>query len=358
MRRVSMLGAAGPGEQPSDLEAGIAGAVPEEVGAVVDVRASGRWGLAFEIGKRLLFSLAAILLASVIIFAATSALPGNYATTTLGQTATSQSVEALKHQLGLERSVEARYISWLGGVVHGDLGESYTGVSAWSLIHTRLLNSMALALMAVLFTVPLAVTVGIWTGLRAGGVGDNIVGVITLAAVALPEFVVGLLIAALIGIVIGLLPPTSIIPPTTTGFSHPDLLILPAAAAASVTIGYIARMTRAATIDVMQTEYIQAARLRGIGGWELVSRHVLRNALIPALAVIGNQTAWMLTGLVAIELVFAYPGLGSLLVGAISTRDIPLVAAVSLIITTAFVTVNFLTDTMALILNPRATAQR
>jgi peptide/nickel transport system permease protein len=317
-----------------------------------------RLAFAAQFAQRLLFAVGAVFIASIIIFAATDALPGNYATTTLGQAATPHTLTVLVHQLGLNRPLTARYISWLGGVLHGNLGMSYSGVSAWSLIHTRLVNSLALAVAAVILTVPLAVTLGIVTGLRAGGLLDGAVSILTLIAVSLPEFVVGLLLAALIGVGLGILPPTSIVAPTTNGFAHPNLLILPAAAAASVTIGYIARMTRAATLEVVQSDYIQAARLRGISGVELVRKYILRNALIPTLAVIGNQTAWMLTGLVAIELVFAYPGLGSLLINAISTRDTPLIAAISLFITGAFVGVNFLTDTLALLLNPRATARR
>jgi peptide/nickel transport system permease protein len=309
------------------------------------------------IARRLLFALAAIFVASALIFAATDALPGDYATATLGHYATAHRLAVLRQQLGLERPMPVRYASWLSDVAHGNLGKSYTGVTAWSLIRPRLINSLALALAAILFTVPIAVALGVVTGLRAGGALDNASSLITIVAVSLPEFVIGLLFAALFGILLSVLPATSILPPDSSGFSHPRQLLLPAAAAASVTIGYIARMTRAATIDVIDSDYIRAARLRGITGNALIRNHILRNALIPAITVVGNNVAWMLTGLVAVELVFAYPGLGSLLVNGITTRDAPLISGICLLITIAFISVNFITETIAILLNPRAAAQ-
>ena len=301
--------------------------------------------------------MAALVVASVIIFAATEALPGDYATASLGQQATPELVANLRAQLGLNESIVSRYADWASGIARGDFGKSYTGYDVWTLMGPRLLNSLALAFAVILFSVPLAITIGILTGLRSGGVVDGTTGAVTLMAISLPEFVVGLILAALFGIIFPVLPATSLIPADSSGFAHPDVLVLPAIAAASVTIGYIARMTRAATLDVLDSEYIRAAQLRGISGWPLITRHVLRNALIPAITIVGNQIAWMLTGLVAVELVFVYPGIGSLLVGAISTRDAPLIGAISLVITAVYIAVNLLTDLAAALLNPRLGAR-
>jgi peptide/nickel transport system permease protein len=307
--------------------------------------------------RRVTFAVGAVVVASMLIFAATEALPGDYATAVLGQERTPALLAHVRHEVGLDHPAIVRYGDWLWGIARGNLGRSYTQLSSWTLIRPRLTNSIALAIAVMILSVPLSVGLGLFMGIRAGGVADGALSAITLVAISLPEFVIGLILAALFGIFFPILPPTSLLPAGSSGFQHPEALALPAIAAAGVTIGYIARHVRASTLDVLDSDYVRAARLRGITGVPLIRSHVLRNALIPAVTAIGNNVAWMLTGLVAVELVFAYPGIGSLLINAITTRDAPLIAAISLLITIAYVGINLLTDLVAILLNPRLSAR-
>ena len=309
--------------------------------------------------QRLALSLAAVLLASFLIYGATEALPGDYATATLGQQATRENVAQLRHDAGLDRPFLVRYGDWLGDAAQGDLGRSYsTRQPVWDQIAPNLSNSLALAVVAMLFTIPISILLGIVSGLRQGGWFDGIVGTVTLIAVSMPEFVLGLILAAVFGVVWHLLPAASLYAEGASTWEHLRELILPASAAAGVTIGYITRMTRVATIDVLDSEYVHAARLRGVTERALVLRHVTRNALIPAVNVIGNNVAWMLGGMIAVELVFSFPGIGSLLVNAVTIRDANLIAGLALIITAVYIGVNLISDIVALLLNPRLRAPR
>jgi peptide/nickel transport system permease protein len=314
---------------------------------------------AHPVTRRLALSIIAMFVASFLVYAATTALPGDYATAALGREATPQAIEALRKSAGLDQPLILRYGRWLNQAVHGDLGTSFSSKrQVWVIIEPNLGHSVLLAIAALLLTIPLAVSLGLVSGLRKGGWFDGVVGAITLALVSMPEFVLGLFLAFVFGIALHVLSPVSLLPEGATPADVLSELILPATAVAGVTIGYILRMTRVATIDVLDTEYIRAARLRGVGSWRLLFWHVARNAMIPVVNVIGNQVAWMLGGIIATELVFAYPGIGMLLVSAIIGRDAPLVAGICLLITVTFIITNLLADLFALLLNPRLRSMR
>jgi peptide/nickel transport system permease protein len=303
------------------------------------------------------FSLAALFAASFLIFAATEALPGDAAQSILGKSATPEALAALRTRLGLDEPFMARYGDWVGGAVRGDLGESAaSGLPVWELVGPRFTNSLLLAAFAIMITVPLSVLFGLLTAWRQGGWLDGGVSVTSLVFVSIPEFVLGILLAAVFGIFWPILPPTSLFSPEESFFDHLQQVILPAVAAGAICAGYIIRMTRAAALDVLDSDFVEAARLRGLGTRRILARQVLRTSLIPTVNVIGTNVAWMFGGLVIVETVFAFPGIGSLLVQAASSQDAALLAAVALIITTSYILINLIADLSVIALNPRLRA--
>jgi peptide/nickel transport system permease protein len=303
---------------------------------------------------RIALSVAALVLGSLLIFGATEALPGDPAEAVLGRAATPEALAALRSELGLDRPFLERYGDWIGGVVTGDLGESVAANQpVWDFIGPRFWNSLLLAACAVLVTVPLAVLLGVLTGFKRGGWFDGTVSTTSLVLLSIPEFVFGILLAAVFGIFLGILPPTSLFSPEESFFEHLRQVILPAIAVGGVVFGYILRMTRVATIEVLESDFIVAAKLRGVDSRSLLWRHVLRNALVPVVNVIGSNVAWMFGGLVIVETVFAFPGIGSLLVQATASQDAPLLAALALIITTSYILIILLADIAVILLNPR-----
>jgi peptide/nickel transport system permease protein len=306
------------------------------------------------LSRRVAASVVTLIIGSILVFAATDALPGDTAQAILGQSANPQALAVLRHELHLDRPLTVRYLDWAGGVLHGDLGtSSETRRSVWELVAPRLENSIILAVVAAGFAVPLAILLGVIAGAKTGGVLDGSISAAALALLSLPEFVFGVLLALLFGVVWRLLPPTSLFLSQDSVSQHIKELILPALAASGVIAGYIMRMTRASTIDVLESEYIEAARLRGLPTMRRLVGHVLPNALIPVVNVIGSNLAWMFSGLVIVESVFAYPGIGSLLVQAVGSEDEPVVVAVALMIITAFLVINLAADLVLLVLNPK-----
>lgn len=314
-------------------------------------------GFAREMARRLVVSFVALLASALLVFAATEALPGDTAQAILGDKATPPTLARLRAELGLDRPFSTRYSRWILGVSHADLGESVSsGKPVWSLLGPRLRNSLLLASLAVLLAVPASVLLGLVSALRRGSWLDGSISFASLAILSLPEFVLGILLAVIVGVWWGVLPPISLFSEQESPIRHFQQLILPALAATGVVAGYIIRMTRAAAIDVLASDYVQAARLRGVAPARLLRKHVLPNALIPIVNVIGATTAWMFGGLVIVESVFAFPGIGSLLVSAVGSQDQPLIAGVALVITAAYLLVNLLADVCVVLLNPRLRA--
>lgn len=292
---------------------------------------------------------------SILIFAATQALPGNAAAQILGHSGASLAERArLSHQLGLDRPLLQQYASWIGGVLHGDLGTSLAShepVSAF--ISARLGNSVALALAAVLVMIPISLVLGTIAGIRRGRAADHAISGVSLGLIALPEFVSGSILAVFFGVTLAWFPPTSIIPSGSGPLSDPKLLVLPVLTLCIAGSAYIIRMLRAGIAEAMASDYVQAARLNGIPESRVVTRHALRNSMGPTVQVVALTVQWLVGGIVVVETVFSYPGLGQGLVQAVTARDIPVVQSLTLLIAAFYLIVNLVADIVVILLVPK-----
>lgn len=291
---------------------------------------------------------------SIIIFLAISLLPGDIAEQVLGQSATPETVAAFRRELGLDQPLTARYLDWIAGVVRGDFGQSLAnGRPVADLLGARLGNTLFLAAYAAVISVPLAVLLGLLAALWRGGWFDRIANVTTLTAISFPEFFVAYILMFWLSVRMGWLP--SIADPGAA----PDLgerlirTFLPAVTLVLVVTAHMMRMTRAAVVNVLGAPYITMARLKGASRWRIITRHALPNALAPIINVIALNIAWLITGVVIVEVVFVYPGLGQLMVDSVSNRDMPVVQACALIFAAVYILLNLLADVLAIATNPR-----
>lgn len=291
---------------------------------------------------------------SFAIFVVTMVLPGDVATQILGQGATPDNVAAVRHQLGLDQPWPLRYVEWVGGAVHGDLGDSLVQRRPISeIIGRRIGNSIMLASFTFLVAIPAAVAVGIWAGVRRNSFGDRAASMVSLAAISLPEFVTGVLLIMIFSTTLGWLPSSSVVDPGTSPLTRPQIMVLPALTLTGVMFAYIMRMTRANVIEVLDTNYVRSAVLKGLPMRRVLWRHVLPNAMLPTISVIMLNTGWLLGGLIIVENVFSYPGLGRLLLTSIQTRDTPLLQALALLIAATYAGANLIADLAYAWLNPR-----
>jgi peptide/nickel transport system permease protein len=305
--------------------------------------------------RRLALGLLTLLLVSVLVFTATQALPGDTATAILGRTATPDRVEAVRKQLGLDRPATAQYFTWLGGVVRGDVGDSLVGDQPVSkVIGGRVMNSAALVLVAALVSIPLSILIGSLSGLLRDRLFDSSVSLGSLALAALPEFVIGILLILLLATqVFHVFPAVSRVDPNESIWSQMDMLVLPALTLVLAVAPYIIRILRASMIEVLESDYIQMARLKGMSEDIVLRRHALPNAVIPAIQVIALNLAWLAGGIVVVEYLFNYPGIGSALVEAVSNRDVPVIQAIVLIIAGLYVGFNLIADILTILVSPR-----
>jgi peptide/nickel transport system permease protein len=293
-------------------------------------------------------------LVSVLIFAATQVLPGNAADQIFGRSASAAEKARFTKQLGLDRPLLAQYGSWIGGVLHGNLGSSLASHQpVTSFISERLGNSAVLALAAVIVMIPVAVILGTVAGIRRGRPADHATSGVSLALIALPEFVSGTILAVLFGVTLAWFPPTSIIPSGSGPLSDPKLLILPVLTLCIAGSAYIIRMLRAGVAEAMASDYVQAARLNGIPERRIIVSHALRNALAPTVQVVALTVQWLVGGIVVVETVFSYPGLGQGLVQAVTARDIPVVQSLTLLIAAFYIMVNLVADIIVILLVPK-----
>lgn len=303
---------------------------------------------------RLSLIVVTLLVVSLAIFLITEILPGDVASKMLGQYATEQSLKNLREELNLDRPAWERYGTWAWGAVRFDFGKSLVQRSPISgIIWQRLPNSLYLAVFAFLVAVPTAVLVGIWAGVRPDTITDKVVSAISMVGISLPEFVTGLLLIIVFSSTFHLLPSTSIIPRGGSPLSRPEILVLPVLTLTGVLFAYVMRMTRANVMEVMQSHYVRTAILKGLPMRRVLFRHVVPNAMLPTISVIAMNLGWMLGGLIIVENVFAYPGLGQLLLTSILTRDVHLLQACALIIATVYTFSNLLADISYGILDPR-----
>jgi peptide/nickel transport system permease protein len=305
--------------------------------------------------KRLGFMVLTMIAMSMLIFFLVEIMPGDVAQTVLGQAATEESVAALRTAMGLDDPLHVRYFRWAGGFVRGDLGQSLymRGVEINSIFWRRVGHSMLLAVTALLFYVPLSILLGILAGVKAGKPADSIISFFGLATMALPEFVSGIILITIFSVYLEVLPIASLIPLGETIWENLNILVLPALSITFVMFGYVSRMQRSSMIGVMSSDYIRAATLKGLPRKYVIFRHALKNALLPTITIIGMNMGWLFGGLIVVETLFGFPGLGSLTLSAIKTRDVPLIEACVLFITFIFVFSTFVTDMAYAFFNPR-----
>ncbi|HEU4973854.1 MAG TPA: ABC transporter permease [Baekduia sp.] len=305
--------------------------------------------------RRVALGLLTLWLVSILVFAATQVLPGNSATAILGKRATPDRLAALERQMHLDKPIPAQYGDWLSGVVHGDAGISLASQQpVTELLGDRVVNSAFLVLVAALITVPLAIGLGVWAAIRRDRTADHVISGVTLVLAAVPEFVIGIVLVVLFATaVMHLFPAVSMLPPGERPWDHPASVVLVAATLVLAGTPYIARIMRGSMIEVLESDYVQMARLKGLPERVVILRHALPNALVPAVQVSALILAWMAGGIVLVEYVFSYPGIGTALVDAVDNQDIPVVQAVTLLAGAVYVGLNLTADVISIALTPK-----
>jgi len=304
--------------------------------------------------RRLGLMILTLWIVSLIVFFAGQVLPGDPGRAILGNLASVQSVQILDHQLGVDRPLVVRYFSWIGGLLHGNMGASYefrTAVEPF--VRAALINSLKLAALAFVIVVPLSILGGVVAALSAGGWVDRVISVTGLTLATLPEFVPGIVLIVVFGVELKWLPVTASAGQGASVGSQFKHLILPAIPLVFVLFGYIARMARAGTIEALASDYTRTAVLKGLPRSVVIRRHVLRNSLLPTITVIATQTGYLIGGLVVIENLFNYQGIGQLIYKAAVQKDFPMLEAGVLVIGVVYVLATLCADLLLMALNPR-----
>jgi peptide/nickel transport system permease protein len=310
------------------------------------------------IAKRLGLGLVTLWAVSVVIFTAVEMLPGDLAQNILGQAATDETVAAFRAELGLDRPAVVRYFEWLGGMVQGDWGTSLAnGREISELVGGRFANTMILALYAAALSIPFAIVLGLLSALFRNTIFDRGANVAALSAVSFPEFFWAYLLIVWFSQT-GWFPSIADVRPEMTWGETFYRLFLPALTLTLVVTAHMMRMTRAAIVNVLASPYVEMARLKGVPPWKVITRHALPNALAPIINVVALNLAYLITGVVVVEVVFVYPGLGQLLVDSVSKRDVTVVQASSLIFAMAYILLNLTADVLSTLSNPRIMHQR
>jgi len=306
------------------------------------------------IGGRLGLGLLTLLVVSLIIFLGVELLPSDIAQEILGQSATPETVAALRAQLGLDQPPLLRYWKRLTGILQGDFGRSLASQREISeLIGTRLYNTLFLAALAAIIAVPVALTLGILAALWRNSLFDRGVNTVALAAVSLPEFFIAYILILWLAVTAGIFPSISNISAETAFLERVYRTLLPALTLTLVVVAHMMRMTRASILNLMASPYIEMARLKGVRKRRIITHHALPNALSPIITVVVLNLAFLIVGVVVVEVVFVYPGLGQLLVDSVAQRDLPVVQACSLIFAVTYILLNLLADVLATLSNPR-----
>jgi len=312
-------------------------------------------GLSGFVIRRLLLGLVTLWITSVVIFAATQALPGDAARSILGRSATPESLAELQRQLGLDKPVLTQYWEWISGIFTGDLGTSLANsLPVTEVLGERLVYSLFLMLIAGLISVPLGIALGAISARRRDGTFDQATSVATLGLAALPEFVVGITLAVIFSTtVFHVLPGVIVTQPGARPWDYPRELILPVVTLIIAVVPYTARIMRASTVEILESDFVEMARLKGLGERRVLWRHAVPNALAPTFQVTALNLAYLAGGIVVVEAVFNYPGIGLLLVESVRARDMPTVQAIALLIATLYVVLNLLADIATILVSPR-----
>jgi peptide/nickel transport system permease protein len=314
-----------------------------------------RRGIARFVMVRVLLGVATLVAVSIVVFASTQVLPGDPARAKLGRNAPPAAVAAIDKQLGLDRPAVVQYADWAGGLVHGDLGDSLTSNRPiWDDLSSRLENSAFLVLISAAISIPLAILIGVLSALWRDGPFDECMSFLQRALSSVPEFVVGLLLIALFATsVFRLLPAVSIVPPGVPPWDVWEKLWLPTVTLVAAVTPNIALIVRAAMIEVLESEYVEMARLKGVPEHEVLLWHALPNALGPTFQVIALNLAYLAGGVIVVESVFSYSGIGVALRDAVTNRDFTTVQAVAMIIAAVYVVTNLLADIATILVTPR-----
>jgi len=312
--------------------------------------------------ERLALGLATLFVVSVIIFSSIELLPGDFGQAILGQSATEETVAAFRQELGLDRPAYVRYFEWVGGAIQGDLGTSFSGrnVSGTDrsravvdLIAPRLWNTLFLAGLTAAIAVPIALFLGITTALYRNSVYDRSINTATLTTISFPEFFVAYILILLLSSLYPVFPSLANVDDTTPLAERIYRTALPALTLTLVIVAHMMRMTRAAIINLLASPYIQMARLSGASQTEVILKHALPNAWAPIATVIAFNLAYLVVGVVVVEVVFVYPGVGQLMVDAVTSRDIPVVQGCALIFAMTYILLNLIADIIGIVTNPR-----
>jgi peptide/nickel transport system permease protein len=305
--------------------------------------------------RRVLVGLATLVALSIVIFAATQALPGNAAKEILGHNGTPAEVATLTHQLGLDRPVVSQYLSWAGHAVTGNFGSSLANREpVTTLLDPAILKSAILLFLSATISLIVAFALGVLAAARRDRAVDHAINAFSFFFTAVPEFVIALWLVMLFGTtVFKILPAVSLFPPGAGAFSDPQVYVLPVATLVLATVPYLTRLVRGSMIDAMESQYVRMARYKGLSERRILVRHALPNALVPAIQGMAQNLGYLAGGIVVIEYVFGFPGIGTALTQAIGVRDIPVVQASSLILASFYVVVNLIADLLVVFVTPR-----
>lgn len=306
------------------------------------------------VAQRVALGLLLLLAVSVLIFAGTQVLPGDVAQAILGQSATPQALQNLRESLGLNDPAYVRYFRWLGGVLTGDLGTALTSRQdiATSLA-PRLWNTLFLAFWAAVVSVPLAILLGLLAVRYRNGFIDKLISGFALASTSLPEFFIGYLLIYFFAVKLQWFPSISTVFDGMPFLDRLNAIVLPATVLTLVVLAHMMRMTRAAILNVMQSAYIETAELKGLSPFDIIRRHAFPNAIAPVINVVMLNLAYLVVGVVVVEVIFVYPGMGQYLVDHVAKRDVPVVQAVGLIFAAVYIFLNIVADVAGILANPR-----
>ncbi len=312
--------------------------------------------------QRLAFGVLTLFLVSLVIFLSIDFLPGDFGEALLGQSAREDTVAAFRKELGLDKPILVRYFDWIGGVLTGDLGTSFSGRNASGydrsrtvvdLVAPRLNNTLFLALTAAIIAVPLSLFLGITSALYRGSFYDRTINVTTLTTISFPEFFVGYILILVLATLYPVFPSLANIEEGSPFWERLYKIALPAMTLTLVIVAHMMRMTRVAIINLLASPYIEMARLKGASASEVILKHALPNAWAPIATVIAFNLAYLVVGVVVVEVVFVYPGIGQLMVDSVTVRDVPVVQACALIFAATYIILNLIADIIGIITNPR-----
>lgn len=311
------------------------------------------------IARRFVLALVTLFIISIIIFIGVEALPGDAATAYLGQSATPESLSALREEFGLNIPAYQRYFNWLGDMLRGDLGDSMARRKPVSeIIGNQFRNTVVLAVAAAVVGIPLAIVLGVFTGLTRDRWPDVLVSMLAIIGMTLPGFVTATVLIYVFAIRLEMFPAIALVATDAPISEILPNIILPIITLTFIMVAHILRLVRTNMIDVMVSNYVQMARLKGVPALKIVFQHALPNAMLPSINVIALTIAWLLGGVAIIETVFNYPGIGKLLINAIGDRDLALVQGIAIILASIYIGVNLIADLLALVLNPRLRTSR